>query len=282
MSAKSLFLLSLLAAVGVQAAPLSFKAVSTTVRTNCVKSSWLDRTDCHELEVAYPQTGDKALDAWARRQMQKAVGTKNLSPKALKAFWLKNEEVAGVNKDNKELEKDDSACHLSVIHTLQLEGQTPNYAVFGEEDWGYHCGPHGNGTHTWSVVKRGTAKPKALALKDILLPGGRAKLVKLQKTATAEGLLKEYSDDFSSLQDAIRSLDDYNGKNFKGTDNWRFAKGGLMFEFQSYEIGPYLLGRPAAYIPLAKLKGIVKPEILREAAHYQISPDILKEDKNAR
>ena len=132
------------------------------------------------------------------------------------------------------------------------------------------------------MVKRGTAKPKALALKDILLPGGHAKLVKLQKTATAEGLLKGHSDDFSSLQDAIRSLDDYNGKNFKGTDNWRFAKGGLMFEFQSYEIGPYLLGRPAAYIPLAKLKGIVKPEILREAAHYQISPDILKEDKNAR
>ena len=91
MSAKYLFLLSLLAAAGVQAAPLSFKTVSTTVKANCVKSSLPDRTDCHELEVAYPQTGDKALDVWARRQMQKAVGTDNLSPKALKAFWLKNE-----------------------------------------------------------------------------------------------------------------------------------------------------------------------------------------------
>ena len=109
MSAKSLFLLSLLAAAGVQAAPLSFKTVSTTVKANCVKSSLPDRTDCHELEVAYPQTGDKALDVWARRQMQKAVGTDNLSPKALKAFWLKNAEVAEVNKDNKEREKDDSA-----------------------------------------------------------------------------------------------------------------------------------------------------------------------------
>lgn len=191
----------------------------------------------------------------------------------------RNEEVKAVNESN--AEGGGTPCHLDSLRTIELQGQTPNYAVFGGEYWDYACGAHGNGVYDLAVVRRG-ANPQAVALREILLPGGRAKLDRLQKEAAAEHLAKYKSDDFSSAAEARRAIDEYTGKDFKGTDNWRLAKGGLLFVFQSYEITPYVLGRPEAYIPAAKLKGIVKPEILREAAQYQISPKILKEDKNAK
>lgn len=281
MSAKPLFLLILPLAAAVHAAPLSYRTVTLEARANCAKTGKEagNGLKCHELNVAYPKTGDKALDAWALRQIQKAVGTSNLTPKGLQAYWARNEEVKAVNESN--AEGGGTPCYLDSLRTIELQGQTPNYAVFVGEYWDYACGAHGNGVYNLAVVRRG-ANPQAVALGEILLPGGRAKLDRLQKEAAAEHLAKYKSDNFSSAAEARRAIDEYTGKDFKGTDNWRLAKGGLLFVFQSYEITPYVLGRPEAYIPAAKLKGIVKPEILREAAHYQIAPKILKEDKNAK
>ena len=282
MPAKPLFLLVLPLAAAVHAAPLSYRTVTLEARANCAKTEKEagNGSKCHELNVAYPKTGDKALDAWALRRIQKAVGTSNLTPKGLQAYWARNGEVKAVNESN--AEGGDTPCHLDYNRSIELQGQTPHYAVFGGEYWDYACGPHGNGVYDLAVVRRDAAKPQALALKDILLHGGRARLDRLQKEAAAEHLAKYRSDDVSSVADARRAIDEYTVKDFKGTDNWRLAKGGLLFVFQSYEITPYVLGRPEAYIPAAKLKGIVKPEILREAAHYQIAPKILKEDKNAK
>lgn len=281
MSAKPLFLLILPLAAAVHAAPLSYRTVTLEARANCAKTGKeaSNGPKCHELNVAYPKTGDKALDAWALRQIQKAVGTSNLTPKGLQAYWARNEEVKAVNESN--AEGGGTPCYLDSLRTIELQGQTPNYAVFVGEYWDYACGAHGNGVYNLAVVRRG-ANPQAVALGEILLPGGRAKLDRLQKEAAAEHLAKYKSDNFSSAAEARRAIDEYTGKDFKGTDNWRLAKGGLLFVFQSYEITPYVLGRPEAYIPAAKLKGIVKPEILREAAYYQIAPKILKEDKNAK
>ena len=281
MCAKRLLLLVRPVAAAVHAGPLSYRTVTLEARANCAKTEKEagNGSKCHELNVAYPKTGDKALDAWALRRIQKAVGTRNLTPKGLQAYWARNEEVKAVNESN--AEGGGTPCHLDSLRTIELQGQTPNYAVFGGEYWDYACGAHGNGVYDLAVVRRG-ANPQAVALREILLPGGRAKLDRLQKEAAAEHLAKYRSDDVSSVAEARRAIDEYTGKDFKGTDNWRLAKGGLLFVFQSYEITPYVLGRPEAYIPAAKLKGIVKPEILREAAHYQIAPKILKEDKNAK
>lgn len=280
MFAKPLFLFTLLAAAAVHAEPLSFRTVNIEARANCAKEAG-DGPQCHELTVAYPKTGDKVLDAWALRRVQKAVGSKNLTPKGLQAFWAKSQDVRGTNQDNAER---DYPCRLSYIRTLELEGQTPHYAVFGEEDWTYACGGYGDGSHVFLVVKRGTVKHQAVALKSILLPNGWKKLAALQKEAVAEYLVKYKSDDedFATVTKARAYLDEYGGKGFQGTSNWRFAKGGLMFLFQGYELGSRLLSRPEAYIPAAKLRGIVKPEILREAAQYQIAPSILKQDKDAK
>ena len=274
MSAKFLLLLGLLAAAGVQAAPLSYKNTMLTVTADCNKSK---NPTCHQLTVSYPKTGDKALDAWALQAVKKSVCTHNLSAPALKAFLAKDEVLRETNKMNRERRK--SPCYLSYVRSMELEGQTPNYAVFGEEVWEYTCGVHGNGTHTLSVLKRGTANPQPVPLQDILLPGKKDKLVQLQKNGYVKYLMKKY---FPSAKEALDYANGYNKEGFKGTDNWRFAKGGLVFFFQSYEIGAYVIGTPEIYIPAKDLNGIVKPEILREAARYQINPRILKENKNAR
>ena len=270
MFTKSLFAVTLsaaalLAATGVQAAPLSYKTQAANVKINCTKIKGEKEPRCHELSVAYPQTGDKTLDAWALATIKQSVGSKDLSAAGLKKFLSKNPDVIETNKSNRALGKDEYPCALDFIRTLELEGQTPQYAVFGHEEWEYTCGAHGNGSHGLFVLKRGDAKAKPLGLKDILLPKQKAKLVALQK----EGYIKylQQSAEYSA-QDARAYVDEYNSEGFKGTDNWRFAKGGLVFLFQSYEIGAYALGRPEVFLSNQQLKGIIKPEILREAAQY--------------
>ena len=263
--AATLSAAALLAAAGVQAAPLSYKTQAANVKINCTKIKGEKEPRCHELSVAYPQTGDKTLDAWALATIKQSVGSKDLSAAGLKKFLSKNGDVVETNKSNRALDKDEYPCALDFIRTLELEGQTPQYAVFGHEEWEYTCGAHGNGSHGLFVLKRGDAKAKPLGLKDILLPKQKAKLVALQK----EGYIKylQQSAEYSA-QDARAYVDEYNSEGFKGTDNWRFAKGGLVFLFQSYEIGAYALGRPEVFLSNQQLKGIVKSEILREAAQY--------------
>jgi hypothetical protein len=108
-----------------------------------------------------------------------------------------------------------------------------------------------------------------------LLPKQMAKLVALQKAGYVNYLQTdaEYSE-----KEAREYVAEYN-QDFKGTDNWRFAKGGLVFLFQSYEIGAYAIGRPEIFLSNRQLNGIIKPEILREAAQYQVNPKIAKQEQ---
>ena len=276
MFTQSLLAVTLLTAIAAQAAPLSYKTHAASAKLNCTKLPDEAQPSCHTLEIAYPITGDKALDAWALKLTQDTVGTKDLSSKGLQKSWAKDETVIETNKSNQNLEKGDYPCFLRSIHTIELEGQTPQYAVFGTEDWAYTCGAHGNGEHDLVIMKRGVAKPKAVKLKDILLPKQKAKLVALQKAGYVKYLQKtgEYS-----AQEARAYIKEYNSDGFKGTDNWRFAKGGLVFLFQNYEIGAYALGRPEIFLSNQQLKGIIKPEILREAAQYQVNPKIAKQEQ---
>ena len=135
MFAKSLLAVTLFAAIGVQAAPLSYKTQTAHAKTNCTKVSGEKEPRCHELTVAYPQTGDKTLDAWALAAIRKSVGAKDLSANGLKKFLTRSKDVAETNKENRTLRQGEYPCFLDYIRTLELEGQTPQYAVFGMEEW---------------------------------------------------------------------------------------------------------------------------------------------------
>ena len=241
--------LALVFSATAQAAPLSFKDKILEAKSCSGKNSE-GKPLCHQLTVGYPITGDKHLDDWVRKEM----GGKLPTQKSVQTTLIRDKDVKETNRENRKLGKDDgSPCALDYVDTLELEGYTPNYAVFGQEDWEYTCGAHGNGVHTLMVLKRGIANPKPLKLDDILLPGQKAKL-------------KENSDD--TEEEARDYISGYNSDKFSATENWRFDKNGLTFLYQSYEIGAYVLGRPEFTIPTKDLQGIVKPEILKETEHF--------------
>lgn len=253
--------LSLIFSANVQAAPLSFQS-KTLEAKSCSGKNSEGKPLCHQLTVGYPITGDKHLDDWVRKEM----GGKLPTQKSVQTTLIRDKDVKETNRENRKLGKDDgSPCALDYVDTLELEGYTPNYAVFGQEDWEYTCGAHGNGVHTLMVLKRGIANPKPLNLDDILLPGQKAKLTHLIKEAYVK-YLKENSDD--TEEEARDYISGYNSDKFSATENWRFDKNGLTFLYQSYEIGAYVLGRPEFTIPTKDLQGIVKPEILKETEHF--------------
>ena len=59
------------------------------------------------------------------------------------------------------------------------------------------------------------------------------------------------------------------GIGFKITNDWRFDKNGLTFDYDIGELGTYVEGGPELTIPVKDLQGIIKPEILRESEHYR-------------
>ena len=253
--------LSLVFSANVQAAPLSFQS-KTLEAKSCDGKDRDGKPLCHQLTVGYPITGDKHLDNWVRKQM----GGKLPTQKSVQTTLIRDKDVKETNRENRKLGKNDgSPCALDYVDTLELEGYTPNYAVFGQEDWEYTCGAHGNGVHTLMVLKRGIANPKPLKLDDILLPGQKAKLTHLIKEAYVKYLVESRDGDEKS---ARKYIVEYNGNDFSATENWRFDKNGLTFLYQSYEIGAYVLGRPEFTIPTKDLQGIVKPEILKETEHF--------------
>ena len=254
--------LSLVFSATAQAAPLSFQS-KTLEAKSCAGKDRDGKPLCHHLTVGYPITGDKHLDNWVKKQM----GGKLPTQKSVQTALIGDKDVKETNKENQQHRKaGEYPCALDYIDTLELEGYTPNYVVFGKEDWEYTCGAHGYGVHTLTVLKRGIANPKPLKLDDILLPGQKAKLTHLIKEAYVKYLVESRDDDEKS---ARKYIVEYNGNDFSATENWRFDKNGLTFLYQSYEIGAYVLGRPEFTIPVKDLQGIVKPEILKEAEHYK-------------
>ena len=240
--------LALVFSATAQAAPLSFKDKILEAKS-CAGKNSEGKPLCHQLTVGYPITGDKHLDDWVRKEM----GGKLPTQKSVQTTLIRDKDVKETNRENRKLGKDDgSPCAL-------------DYVVFGQEDWEYTCGAHGNGVHTLMVLKRGIANPKPLKLNDILLPNQEGKLTHLLEEAYVK-YLKENSDD--TEEEARDYISGYNSDKFSATENWRFDKNGLTFLYQSYEIGAYVLGRPEFTIPTKDLQGIVKPEILKETEHF--------------
>ena len=249
-----------LACVSIQAAPLSFKTKEIKAQS-CFMGKDKEKR-CHENTVAYPITGDKYFDAWVKKSFNGKLPTQKSVTKDL----LNDETVQDVNQSNKESEY---PCAIEYVGTLELEGFSPNYAVFGKERWAYTCGVHGNGVHSFIVMPRNTPNPKEVKLEDIVLPNQIDKLISLQKEAVIKFFQEQ---DQMSEKEAREYFHEYNEK-FYGTDNWRIDKNSIVFLFQTYEVAAYSFGRPELVIPVKDLQGIIKPEILRETQNYTPRPE---------
>jgi hypothetical protein len=98
-----------------------------------------------------------------------------------------------------------------------------------------------------------------VALEEILVaPQKRAALDDLQRDSY-RGWLVEHGMTSSDRKEQDAFLAEW----FTPNGNWKIVKGGLAFDYDDYEAGPFAMGSPEIRVSKAFLHGIVKPEILR-------------------
>jgi hypothetical protein len=120
-------------------------------------------------------------------------------------------------------------------------------------DFSYAGGAHPNTVTVYAVLDPATAHE--VPLDSVLVPGARPRLIGLVEEAfrAARGMAAD-----SSFADA--------GFWFKGrfelTPNWGMTADGLVFHYNAYEVGPYVMGATTAVVPWAKLAGVLRPRYL--------------------
>ena len=250
--------------------PLSFRTVELEAKS-CHGKDQENKPICHESTVTYPITGNQHLDNWVRKQFHGRLPTQS----SVQAKLNRNEVVRYTNQENpQDMRKGEPPCRLQFDDRWSLGGYTPNYAVFRHDTWEFACGPRGNGNTELCVLNRGTAHPQPVKLDNILLPNQKARLANLLKAAYVKYLTERDSDSEqkASEQETLEYVNGRFGNGFQITDNWRFDKNGLTFEYDIGELGTYVEGGPELTISVKDLQGIIKPEILREIPHYRKNP----------
>ena len=250
--------------------PLSFRTVRLEAKS-CHGKDQENKPICHESAVAYSVTGDRHLDNWVKQQFHGTLPTQ----RSVQAKLNRNEIVKYTNQDNpQDMRKGEPPCRLQFADEWSLGGYTPNYAVFRHDTWEFACGPRGLGNTELFVLKRGTAHPQPVKLENILLPNQKARLANLLKAAYVKYLTERGSDSEqkASEQEVLEYVNSRFGNGFQITNDWRFGKNGLTFDYDIGELGTYVEGGPELTIPVQDLQGIIKPEILRESEHYRGKP----------
>ena len=250
--------------------PLSFRTVRLEAKS-CHGKDQENKPICHESAVAYSVTGNRHLDNWVKQQFHGRLPTQS----SVQAKLNRNEIVKYTNQDNpQDMRKGEPPCRLQFADEWSLGGYTPNYAVFRHDTWEFACGPRGLGNTELFVLKRGTAHPQPVKLENILLPNQKARLANLLKAAYVKYLTERGSDSEqkASEQEALEYVNSRFGNGFQITNDWRFDKNGLTFDYDIGELGTYVEGGPELTIPVQDLQGIIKPEILRESEHYRGKP----------
>ena len=251
--------------------PLSFRTVKLEAKS-CHGKDQENKPICHESTVTYPITGNRHLDNWVRKQFHGTLPTQ----RSVQAKLNRNEIVKYTNQNPQDMRKGELPCRLQFDDRWSLGGYTPNYAVFRHDTWEFACGPRGNGNTELFVLKRGAAHPQPMKLDDILLPNQKAKLANLLKAAYVKYLTERGSDSEqeASEQETLEYVNGRFGNDFQITDNWRFDKNGLTFEYDIGELGTYAEGGPELTISAKDLQGIIKPKILSEIDHYRKNPAV--------
>ena len=275
--ALTVAVLSIASAAYAQTAPspLSFRTVKLEAKS-CHGKDQENKPICHESTVTYPITSNRHLDNWVRKQFRGTLPTR----RSVQTKLNRNEIVRYTNQDNpQEMCKGEPPCRLQFADEWLLRGYTPNYAVFRHETWQFACGPRGLGNADIFVLKRGIAHPQPVKLDNILLPNQKARLANLLKAAYVKYLTERARDgkQEASEQETLETLEYVDGRfgnGFQITNDWRFDKNGLTFEYDIGELGTYVEGGPELTISVKDLQGIIKPEILREVGHYRKNPAV--------
>ncbi|HEX7414904.1 MAG TPA: RsiV family protein [Bacteroidia bacterium] len=147
----------------------------------------------------------------------------------------------------------DDLQDLSIMNAqygMNIVSNEANALCISISYWANTGGAHPNGCLFYLNFNPQTGD--TIMLKNILLPEAKDNLIAIAKIKfiKANGDLKENGWFYDDAE-------------FKLTDNVAITKGGLLFQYQAYEVGAYALGMPQFFIPNSELKGIIKPEYLK-------------------
>ena len=91
-----------------------------------------------------------------------------------------------------------------------------------------------------------------------------------EKISLDELLIPNYDSELNKIAEAY-FIKDYGSENwdfeigeFELNRNFTITPSGLLFSFDRYEIGPYVMGVPSVFIPYSKINHLIKPNGLLE------------------
>lgn len=148
-----------------------------------------------------------------------------------------------------------NAYTLNTETAFAFLGKIDHFAVFERQDYVYYeLAAHPNQSIYYLVVD--LQKGEVVSLDNILTqPEKQNELTQklqtlfhqqLRQHNMSEEEIKQFNIDFP----------------FSLSSNWRFAKQGLIFQYNPYDIAPYAFGTPQIFIENNQLKEIIKPEYL--------------------
>lgn len=216
----------------------------------------LAKVPCTQITVSYPQfqgssqssTAIKAINAQIQQVLLQSASS-DQSPRDIKTAmsqFIQNYHNAtqdfpqqGVWADEKQIEVKTNQPHL-------LSLQFSHYFYTG--------GAHPNSSRTYWNFNPQTGK--LIQLSDVLVKGYAPKLNAIAERRFREA--KQLSPE-SSLNKAGFWFD--NDK-FQVNNNFLIAPEGLTFFFNTYEIGPYVIGPTEIKIPYAEINALIKNQAL--------------------
>ena len=136
---------------------------------------------------------------------------------------------------------------------LSVEGQTTRWICLDEVSGGYTGGAHDFGYSQYHIMEKATGRHLHLA--DFFDTTGLKKLTRLGEI---EFCIERGIKDNMTFEEAGFNFED---ERFFLPENFCFKENGMEFIFNSYEVGPYVLGPTVFVIPANKIVGLMrKPE----------------------
>ena len=138
----------------------------------------------------------------------------------------------------------------SVERVVEVLAETPKLLSLALDETNFMGGAHPNSSRTLVSLNPGTGAP--YSLKDLLAGDFQAKLNEL-----GEKVFRAVRE-IPAGQGLEAAGFDFGGGPFRLNDNFAATPEGLMFFFNSYEIGPYVMGPTEVLIPYTQLKGMMR------------------------
>lgn len=227
-------------------------AFTMVEKTRTYQNCSTDSTDCTSIRFTYPKfsqltgpLGDSVRVLMART-FAIATGTEAEMDSSQVAFIKEYSDLITT-------EEEGPTVPWFLQTGLSVEGQTTRWICLDEVSGGYTGGAHDFGFSQYHILEKATGRHLHLA--DFFDSTGLKKLTRLGEI---EFCIERGIKDNVTFEEAGFSFED---ERFFLPENFCFKENGMEFIFNSYEVGPYVLGPTVFVIPANKIVGLMrKPE----------------------